>query len=464
MLDLIQSAFFEALGWSLVDSLWQTGALWGVYSLVTFNGKKFNAAIRHNLALMSLAASTTWFFLSLFANYNGLVQGTPLYSIAYIMSGGFWHTLDGFQFMNNVVAVFSTLYIAGIVLYTSGLLLNFVINRNLYRKSLTPAPMWLSNKANEIAVKFKISTRVKIWISSKASSPSVSGLLKPLILFPMAAVNQLTPRQLEAILVHELFHIKRRDYLLNLFLIVAQVLFFFNPFARLLCNVVKKERENSCDDKVIANGYDAWEYSQALYVLGLSAHQESGFAIAATGDNKKLLLWRIKRLLNLKNPSPSYATPLIAFFLCLLVAAFSGRGGANAPVISAEIVLTATNISFVAPPDIRLPVAISYQEIGVGEKQNEKKEVVIKKKVSDAGTDPFEEHVEIVTTDFEFELHNIPVFINDKETLEFTFIVPEKPEAPVIITNECPAPFVPAATFYCPVDSLPAAKTTIVHI
>ena len=83
MEQLLHSAFIEALGWSLIDSLWQVGALWGVYNLVTLNGRKYSASVRHNLALLSVNAGTLWFLFSLFLNYYQSVHREHLYSLSY---------------------------------------------------------------------------------------------------------------------------------------------------------------------------------------------------------------------------------------------------------------------------------------------------------------------------------------------------------------------------------------------
>ena len=82
---------------------------------------------------------------------------------------------------------------------------------------------------------------VSAWLSSKVDVPLTLGHLKPVILLPVAMINHLTPQQVEAILVHELAHIRRHDYLLHLAVTALEGFFFFNPFARLLIRQVKKK-------------------------------------------------------------------------------------------------------------------------------------------------------------------------------------------------------------------------------
>lgn len=464
MLDLLQSTFTEALGWSLVDSLWQTGVLWGVYCFITWNGTKFTAAVRHNLALLSTSFATLWFLVSLIMNYNSLVEGRALYSISYLVNSGAFNEFTPVLF-DRAVSVFSSLYITGIFVYSSALAVKHSLNQNLYKKSFVAPPSWVVDKARAIASKLNITRPVAIWLSEKAVSPFTTGTLKPVIFFPLAAINHLSSAQVEAVLVHELFHVKRRDYLLNLLLVVADVILFFNPFARLLCNYVRKERENRCDDQVIALGYDAWDYSQALYVLGANANGYHHVGIAATGDGKKLLLGRIKRLLNLKSPSPSFTKPFVAFFLCLSLAVFSGKNRPDVPVISVDSNSMEFVKTLIIPPDIIPASVLVFESTTIVKQGGVRKTITISQKRSTIDKEEVTERAEEVPFETSaVEFTNIPVFVQEVETSDFTLILPEKPSTPIIITKECPAPFVPSTTLYCPVDSLRVAKKVIVHI
>ena len=192
---------------------------------------------------------------------------------------------------------------------------------------------------------------MSLWISVKAESPLTLGFWKPLIIMPVAVFSQLSCRQVEAVIAHELFHIKRNDYLINIFLTLTEVILFFNPFARLMIGNVKKERENRCDDEVLSYGFDSWEYSQALYLLGKSRFEKNRLAIAATGSGKEYLLHRIRRIMKRDNPSPSVLKPFIAFFLCLFVAGFLARdkqipvlADAVAPAVSPVVYYTVDKV------------------------------------------------------------------------------------------------------------------------
>jgi hypothetical protein len=127
--------------------------------------------------------------------------------------------------------------------------------------------------------------------------PLTLGFLKPVILLPVAMISHLTLQQIEAILIHELGHIRGKDYLLHLLVTLLEGLFFFNPFSRLLIRQLKKEREHCCDDLVLQFKYDPHAYVSALLSLAARQQYAHQFAVAATGSGDKLLLQRARRVL-----------------------------------------------------------------------------------------------------------------------------------------------------------------------
>src|SRR3954451_15353943 len=149
-----------------------------------------------------------------------------------------------------------------------------------------------------------IKKEVKIYFSNFIESPLTLGFLKPLILVPIASINHLTTDQLEALLLHELAHIKRADYLINILQSVIQTLLFFNPFVQLLGQLIKKERENCCDDWVLQFQYNPAMYAEALLRIA-SIPAGHGFTMNATGS-KNDLLSRVKRMLNQQEKSHCY--------------------------------------------------------------------------------------------------------------------------------------------------------------
>jgi len=147
---------------------------------------------------------------------------------------------------------------------------------------------------------------VQVWISENITSPVTVGFLKPVILVPLAAVNQLTTYQMEAVLLHELAHIKRFDYLLNVITVIIRTIFYFNPFTRSLADNIDAEREKSCDEWVLQYQYDAYAYSSALLALEQMKKNSLQLALAAVTTKKELLLERIKKIMGLPS-APVYS-------------------------------------------------------------------------------------------------------------------------------------------------------------
>lgn len=126
--------------------------------------------------------------------------------------------------------------------------------------------------------------------------PMVIGHLKLVVLLPIGLLFGLPPAQVEALLIHELAHIQRRDYLVNLLLSVLEMLFFFHPAIWWMGAVVRLERECCCDATTVRFSGDFLSYAKALGALPRWQASTPGMAMAATGRHKELL-FRIRRIL-----------------------------------------------------------------------------------------------------------------------------------------------------------------------
>ncbi|MDJ0367840.1 M56 family metallopeptidase [Hymenobacter sp. H14-R3] len=159
--------------------------------------------------------------------------------------------------------------------------------------------------------------------SARVAGPLVLGHLRPVILLPLGAVAGLSPSLLEALLAHELAHIVRRDYLLNLGLAVAEVLFFYHPAVWFMAHCLRAERENCCDDQAAALcGGDRLRVARALAAL---AELEATYAptprlaLAAAGPGGRgSLLARVRRLALGRPEAPTMSERLLAGSLTLL--------------------------------------------------------------------------------------------------------------------------------------------------
>ena len=142
--------------------------------------------------------------------------------------------------------------------------------------------------------------------------PTVVGWLRPAILLPIAALASLTPAQVEAILAHELAHIRRHDYAVNLLQTIAETLLFYHPAVWWISNRIRVEREHCCDDIAIAVCGDPLGYAQALAELETWRTSAATMALAATDGS---FLERVRRILRVpvsdESRSPSWVVTLV---------------------------------------------------------------------------------------------------------------------------------------------------------
>lgn len=323
-----QSAFLKALGWSLLDSLWQLGILWLLYVVLTANGKKFTARQRHTLALLSLAGGSLWFLTTLVINFYN-AAATPTIITLMVNAGEMINlpaTKGNFStLLEQVLPFLSVTYLLVALLLFVRFYRQYHFTRRLYTQGLQKANPELRVFVQQAVQHMSLPRKVSIWLSSMVDTPLTIGFWKPIVLLPVAAVNHLSIEQTEAIILHELNHIRRNDYLVNLLIASTDIIFFFNPFARLFAGLMRRERENSCDDMVLQFRYDATQYARALLTLEQSrALQTPALAVAATGKNNNLLLNRVKRILTNEPTTTAISQKLAAWLLSAFLIGFIG--------------------------------------------------------------------------------------------------------------------------------------------
>ncbi len=276
-------SLLTALGWSLLDSIWQMAALWVAYGFLTTGYKRFSAAEKHNLALLFVLIGSSWFLLSLVQYLNEPKEHFISGFIPVSVKTNRW-----IPYLSGVYLIIITgrFVQSGFQYYT----------RNKCNDGLATPPMMQSFADCQSRV-MGISRKVYVYISELAETAETCGFLKPVILLPVSLVTKLSARQIEAILTHELLHIRRNDYIINICMTCYRGIFFFNPFARFFYTAVERERELACDDGVLEMCYEADLYADALFCLEKYRHVHPDFSLAADGNKPWLLMERIRRLL-----------------------------------------------------------------------------------------------------------------------------------------------------------------------
>ena len=223
-----------------------------------------------------------------------------------------WLTLIGLTYCLMLIyflarIIFQFKYINGLKKSANFSQSNFLLN--------TLPPQVLKKTAN-----------IKIGLSNQIDAPITFGWLNPIVLLPIAICNQLTTKEIETILMHEIAHILRKDYIINIIISLNQTILFFNPFSILLNKEMSLQREIACDLMVIKNNPEKVEYMNAL--LKIAEHvnkriqKNTTLAIGILGSQSELLK-RIQYFNNIKtNTSKQLILKLmmgLAFTTCIFL-------------------------------------------------------------------------------------------------------------------------------------------------
>ncbi len=324
MLTLSHSAFLQALGYAIVNSLWQMALLWIVVVLLN-SLFSFSSNARYKLALTAQFAGFAWFLFTLqfyfskclltIQEMKGIDIDAQKAIIAQQTSENFntkvWNALIH---MEQTLPYLSIAYILLLFVLAFRWVRSYRYTLEIKRNGLLAIDDKWSDFVTDMVAHLSIKNKVSIFASTIVNSPLTIGFWKPVILIPVASVNHLSVQQLEAVILHELAHIRRMDYLVNIVLSIIEISLFFNPFTQLISRFIKKEREHSCDDWVLQFKYNPAMYAEALLQLAYLNTSRSTFAMPAKA-NKGDLLSRVKRMLNQKEQTFTYRHQIVAFLL-----------------------------------------------------------------------------------------------------------------------------------------------------
>lgn len=325
MFALTQSPFLQALGYAITNSLWQFALLWLLYILITGIAKPM-AQHRYRLALFFQLAGFIWFLFTLHFYYircsealataSALgLSGADLTNVMVLDKG--WYKV--LIYAEQVLPYLAVAYLMMMLVLLMRWVKAYQFTAMIRHQGLQKIPVDWRLFTNRIAAHLGIKQTVKIYLSDLVKSPLTIGFLKPMILIPAASMNHLTVQQLEAVILHELAHIRRFDYLINILVSIAELMLFFNPFTQLLSQQIKNEREHACDDWVLQFQYDGAMYAEAL--LRLATVQQSTLTLHVA-NKKNDLLQRVRRVVGQPDKRFSYRQQLLALLMvtCILSA------------------------------------------------------------------------------------------------------------------------------------------------
>ena len=147
-------------------------------------------------------------------------------------------------------------FVAGWLLGVAGLMVQhaggWMRVQRLRHRQTKPAPIPMQATLQHLMMRLQVSRPVKMLQSALVEVPTLIGWLRPVILLPINVVTGLSVEQLEAVLAHELAHVRRHDYLVNLLQTLVETLLFYHPAVWWLSKQIRQERENCCDDVAAA--------------------------------------------------------------------------------------------------------------------------------------------------------------------------------------------------------------------
>jgi|GEM_PF-4433215 len=336
----------EHVGWVLIHSLWQFAVIALVVRLCerAFTGRN-GASGRYYVGVCGLAAITlapvvTWALLPTtppmeapesvggrtesprttsaaqpLALPNADIAAEPVtqisadYSLANACSAG---AATLILWSRPLLPALVTSWLVGMAIGSLRPAVGWCTLRRLCTVGVSAVEQSVTETANKIAMRLSMSPTVLVLNSTLAKTPMVVGFVRPALLLPVGLVSQLPLVELEAILAHELAHIRRHDFLVNLWQLSLETVFFYHPAIWNLSQGLRVERENCCDDLAVSVIGDPVSYGRALLHIEELRGSEPLLALGANGGSLKA---RIQRLFLQPAQSPAAAGVVVGVFI-----------------------------------------------------------------------------------------------------------------------------------------------------
>lgn len=322
----------EALAWTLLHFIWQAVVIAALYRVIDWGLQQKRTDVRYAAALVALicmlgSSLATFLYEQTRLNHNAVSDIST--AVAVIGSTAerasllhWFYRLIGTN-ANQILRWVDLIWLTGVFVFTLRALGGAWRLSRFRTMPSFEAVGDLAAKFSAIAQKMAVNGRVMLRIHPAAEMPFVAGLFRSVIYLPISALTSLTPDQLDTILIHELAHVRRADYVWNLMQTMMETLFFFHPVVWWLGKVLRERRELCCDDIVIAVYQNPFIYAKALLALAEHKQVRPQLAMALDGhQGASGLFGRVARILGETRLTKSSAGP--ATTRRFLVSAFAG--------------------------------------------------------------------------------------------------------------------------------------------
>ena len=322
----------QVICWVLIHSLWQGAVLAVAAGCALAGTRRSAAAVRYRLLggllFLFLAACGLTFLYELYlAGEIGGTGESGNTGAAYALAAGSGMVrrfceanAEWIVCMWFVVAAVKAVRMAGGWGYVHA------ISRHGHKEAPEQWVQLVERWAGQLAIR----RRVRLLESRLVQAPMVVGHLKPVIFIPLGLINHLPPDEIESVLLHELAHIRRHDYLVNLMQQLSECVFFFNPGLLWVSSLLREERENCCDDIAIAQTGDRVRLVRAL--VRTKEHSMGVAVVAFRPGGKRQLLRRVLRIAQQRNQGFNggerfFLSASCLVLLILLLSVHRGGGG-----------------------------------------------------------------------------------------------------------------------------------------
>ena len=410
----ISATLVERLGWVLVHSLWQLAAVALLAGLAVRAMRRRSASARYGVLLVALALVVaapiaTWLCQpdvasselvsrvaraprpetsgvaeSIVADRtasdspvpdHGPVAGAPgseppaLPPIPALQESPSWSE-EATALVRPWLAWIVAGWSIGVVLCSLRPLLGWHMLRRLRREGVSPPTDEVLAAVQRVSQRLGLRRAVQVLQSTLAQVPVVVGYLRPVILLPTSVMTGIPVAQLEAILAHELAHVRRHDFVINLLQTLVETIFFYHPAVWWLSRQVRVEREHCCDDLVVALLGNRIEYGRALVAIEELRGQtpptppyQGGDGVLALGAADGSLLSRVRRIVGVEAGRNAHSLigrwpPALLGLTCL--------GAALAVSMSWSLAAKDDEESSRQPVLAKLPGNITVELVGVG--------------------------------------------------------------------------------------------------
>lgn len=307
----------QATGWSILHSLWQSALIYALLIPFQIKAFKLSANLKYTLAYIATCLMFICFIVTFFSVFQWPADTETMHHFAKQPVSPIVVPLTLIRYIELLFPYLVLCYGLGLIIQSVIVIKGYQKVQLLKRAAYSRIPEEWQTTFNQLIQRLSIRKHIDFRLSDHVSVPLVIGFFKPVILFPVALAAQMDISQVETILIHELSHIRRNDYIFNLIRTIIDTLLFFNPFIWLTGKFIDIEREHACDDLVVKITHTPVTYAHALLTLELLTEKNTPlFALAATGKNQHLYQ-RIKRITDMKTNYTNSKQKLFAVTLTI---------------------------------------------------------------------------------------------------------------------------------------------------